>query len=58
LREDREPLMSPDRIAFTLWNASVSESDLLVVRRIGRLVELFLRGGNVQMRSIILRKRD
>jgi hypothetical protein len=50
--------MSPDRIAFTLWNASISESDLLVLRRIGRMVELQLRGGNAHLRSIVLRKRD
>jgi hypothetical protein len=50
--------MSPDRIAFTLWNASVTESALLVVCRIGRVVELQLRGGNAHLRSIILRRRD
>lgn len=50
--------MSADRIAFALWNASVSESDLLVLRRIGRFVELQLRGGRANLRSIVLHKRD
>lgn len=50
--------MSPDRIAFSLWSASVSESDMLIVRRYGRVVELILRGGNAHLRCIVLRKRD
>ncbi len=48
--------MSADRIAFTLWNASVTESDLLVVSSQGGLVELQLRGGNASLRSLVLRK--
>lgn len=47
--------MSADRIAFALWNASISESDLLVVRSTGCIVELQLRGGNASVRSIILK---
>lgn len=50
--------MSADRIAFALWNASVTESDLLVLRRVGRLVELRLRGGHAGLRSIMLHRRD
>jgi hypothetical protein len=51
-------MISADRIAFALWNASVKESDLLVMRRRGRLVELHLRGGCANLRSVVLRKRD
>ena len=50
--------MSADAIAFALWNASVNESDLLILRRVGRLVELQLRGGHANMRSIVLVGRD
>jgi hypothetical protein len=48
--------MSPNSIAFAIWNACVMESDLLVVRRIGTRVELQLRGGSARLRSIVLRK--
>jgi hypothetical protein len=48
--------MSADRIAFALWNASVSESDLLVVCTCGGVVELQLRGGNASLRSIVLHR--
>lgn len=48
--------MSADRVAFALWSASVTESNLLVIRRCGGAVELHLRGGNASLRSIVLRK--
>jgi hypothetical protein len=50
--------MSADRIAFALWNASVNQSDLLVLRRRGLIVELELRGGNANLRCVLLRKRE
>jgi len=50
--------MSADRVAFALWNASVNQSDMLVLQRRGILVELQLRGGNASLRSIVLRKRE
>ena len=50
--------MPADRIAFALWNASVNKSDLLVLRRRGRIVELELRGSNVNLRCVLLRKRE
>ncbi|HKU69176.1 MAG TPA: hypothetical protein VJP85_15495 [Candidatus Baltobacteraceae bacterium] len=50
--------MSPDRIAFAMWNASVSQSDMLVLLRRGIFVELQLRGGNASVRSVVLRKRE
>lgn len=50
--------MAADRVAFALWNASVSASDMLVLRRRGCIVELQLRGGNVGLRSLFLRKLD
>jgi hypothetical protein len=53
-----ENLMSADRVAFALWNASVNQSDMLVLQRRGILVELQLRGGNASLRSIVLRKRE
>lgn len=46
------------KAAFALWSASVNESDLLVLRRVGRLVELRLCGGHASLRSIVLHKRD
>lgn len=45
-----------DQLGFALWKASVSESDLLVIRCLGKLVELQLRGGNSNLRSIVLQK--
>jgi hypothetical protein len=39
-----------------LWNASVNESALLVLRCSGGVVELELRGGNASLRSIVLRR--
>lgn len=52
----KRSLMSSDRVAFALWSASVTESNLLVIRRCGGAVELHLRGGNASLRSIVLRK--
>lgn len=48
--------MSADRLAFALWSASVADSDLLVIRKRGAVVELQLRGGNPSIRSLVLRK--
>lgn len=48
--------MSANRVAFALWNASIMESDLLVVCCFGSIIELQLRGGNASLRSIVLRK--
>ena len=45
-----------DKVGFALWKASVSESDLLVIRCLGNLVELQLRGGNANLRTIVLKK--
>lgn len=50
--------MFTDRLAFVLWNASLHDSDLIVLRRCGRFIELQLRGGSAGMRSVVLRKRD
>lgn len=50
--------MMADRLTFALWGASLHESDVLVLRRCGRLIELRLRCGNASVRSIILRKRE
>jgi hypothetical protein len=50
--------MSADRVAFALWNASISEADLLVLLRRGSIVELQLRGGSASLRSVLLRKRE
>lgn len=50
--------MWADRLALALWSASLNESDLIVLRRSGRVVELLLRGGSGSLRSIVLRKRD
>lgn len=49
-------MMPGDQVAFALWKASVAESDLLVVRCLGNIVELQLRGGNASLRSIVLQR--
>ncbi len=46
--------MPLDRVAFNLWNASVRASDILVLRTVGRVIELQLRGGNGNLRSLVL----
>lgn len=46
--------MPADRVAFALWRACVTESELLVLRRSARAIELQLRGGNAGVRSIVL----
>ncbi len=53
-----ENLMSVDRVAFALLNASISEADQLILRRRGSIVELQLRGGNYNRLSVVLRKRQ
>lgn len=50
--------MMADRLAFALWSASLRESDVLVLRRRGRLVELLLGCGGASVRTVALRKRE
>lgn len=50
--------MPADQLAFALWSTSINESDVLVLRRVGQLIELRLRGGRASLRSIVLDRRD
>lgn len=47
-----------DALSFALWNASLRESDTLVLHRRGRVIELRLGCRGTSIRRVILRKRD